>query len=79
MGWQKLADGELLDAAAGSIDVLITVDAGMRYQQIISGLPLSVVVLRAGSNRVGHLARLIPALTRTLKDITPGEVREVSE
>ena len=76
-GWQELDDGDVLDAMTGQFDVLLTVDTGIPYQQLIGGRPFAVVVLRAKSNRVGALARLIPALLKTLKDIEPGEVREI--
>lgn len=76
-GWQELDDGRLLDAMTGQFDALLTVDAGIPYQQLIRDRPFSVVILRAVSNRAGALARLIPELLKTLKDIEPGEVREV--
>ena len=78
MGWQQLDDGQLLDAIAGQFDVLLTVDGSIPYQQIISDRPVAVIILHARSNRVGHLARLVPALLRILKDIEAGEVREIS-
>jgi predicted nuclease of predicted toxin-antitoxin system len=77
-GWQELNDGELLDAMTGQFDVLLTVDAGIPFQQLIRDRPFSVVILRAKSNRVGELARLIPAVLKTLKDIEPGDVREIA-
>ncbi len=78
MDWAMLEDGALLDAMAGKFDVLLTVDRSLRYQQSLADRPVAVVVLRAKINRVGELARLVPALLRVLKNIEPGEVREVS-
>ena len=78
LGWTALDDGALLDAMAGLFDVLLTVDKSIPYQQLLADRPLAVVVLRARSNRVGHLARLVPALLRVLKKIETGEVREVT-
>jgi hypothetical protein len=77
MGWAGLDDGPLLDAMAGKFDILLTVDRSMPFQQLITGRPVSVVVLRARVNRVGELARLIPALKKVLKGIEPGQVRVV--
>lgn len=79
-GWQHLKDGELLDAIADAAvhDVLVTVDASIPFQQLLAERPFALVILRAKSNRVSHLARLVPALHRALKDIEPGEVREIS-
>lgn len=78
MGWAQLDDGPLLDAMAGQFDVLLTVDKSMPFQQLLVGRPLAVIVLRARSNRVGHLARLAPALLRALKSAESGDFLEVS-
>ncbi len=76
-GWADLADGPLLDAMAGQFDVLLTVDKSLPFQQMLKGRPIAVVVLRAQSNRVSHLARLVPVWHRTLRAIEPGKVYEV--
>jgi len=78
MGWDGLDDRPLLDAMAGRFRVLVTVDKSLPFRQLLANRPLAVVVLRAKNNRVGELARLIPALLRALHDIQPGEVREVA-
>ena len=78
MGWAALEDGPLLNAMSEKFDVLLTVDKSIPFQQLLADRLVSVVVLRARSNRVERLARLIPALLRTLKDIEAGEVKEVA-
>ena len=46
LGWERLANGELLDRAEDSgFEVMITTDQGIRYQQNMSGRRISVVVL----------------------------------
>jgi predicted nuclease of predicted toxin-antitoxin system len=77
LGWTDLDDGPLLNAMTGQFDVLLTVDASLTFQQSIAGRPVSLVILRARSNRVGELARLIPELHRVLKIIASGDVRYV--
>lgn len=77
-GWADMDDRPLLDAMAGRFDVLLTVDKNIPFQQILAGRAVAVVILRAKSNRVEHLARRTTALLKALKDIRPGEVREVS-
>jgi predicted nuclease of predicted toxin-antitoxin system len=77
LGWAGLDDGPLLDAMAEDFEVLLTVDKSIPFQQMLRGRPISVVVLVARSNRAGELARLVPALLKVLKDIGPGDVREV--
>ncbi len=77
-GWNRLPDDALLDAMAGEIDVLITVDRGLPFQQRLSDRPFAVIVLRAKSNRHDALQPLVPALLKALDEIKPGEVREIT-
>lgn len=77
-GWNRLPDGALLDAMAGEIDVLITVDRGLPFQQRLSDRPFAVIVLRAKSNRLDALQPLVPALLKALGKLKPGEVREIA-
>lgn len=44
-GWSGLENGELLRAAVDQFDVFLTADQNLEYQQNLSELPLSVVVL----------------------------------
>jgi predicted nuclease of predicted toxin-antitoxin system len=77
LGWAELTNGRLLDAMAGQFDVLVTVDKGIHFQQRLDDRPVALVLLRATSNRLPDLLPLIPALLQVLKEIKPGEVREV--
>jgi len=78
-GWAGLSDTELLDAMDGKFDALITVDKSIRHQQRLDGRTFGLVVLRAKSNRLATLRRLVPALLVTLPLIKPGEICEISE
>lgn len=56
-GWASLANGELLRASAlAGFDVLITVDQNLKYQQNLSDLPLSVVMVRSVRIDMDHLS-----------------------
>ena len=45
-GWERLANGDLLNAAeAAGFDILITADKNMRYQQNLAGRKISLIVL----------------------------------
>jgi hypothetical protein len=45
-GWDRLANGVLLDAAeAAGFELLMTADKNMRYQQNFAGRRISIVVL----------------------------------
>ena len=45
MGWSRLSNGQLLDAAEKQFDVLITTDQALRTQQNLPGRKLAVLVL----------------------------------
>ena len=45
LGWSTLSNGELLVAAEGDFDVLITTDRNVRHQQSVTGRGLAIIVL----------------------------------
>ena len=45
LGWSALSNGDLLAAAEGKFDLLITTDQNLRYQQNLSGRTLAILVL----------------------------------
>jgi predicted nuclease of predicted toxin-antitoxin system len=79
MGWSDLDDGPLLTAMAGSFDALVTVDQNLPYQQNLKARPFAVFLLRAHSNRLTDLARLVPKLRAALKRAAPGQLIELAE
>ena len=62
MGWAGIKNGALLRLADGQFDALLTVDQGIEYQQNLSGLTISVVVMAAAGNDVDDLRPLLPAV-----------------
>src|SRR6266446_4620394 len=54
-GYGSKKNGELLSLAEGRWDVLLTSDRRIKYQQNMTGRKVSIVVLRAKSNRMGDL------------------------
>lgn len=76
-GYGSKKNGELLLLAEGRWDVLLTSDANIKYQQNITGRRISILILRAKSNRMKDLLPLIPACAEALLSIQPGEVVEV--
>jgi len=79
MGWSDLDDGPLLSAMAGRFDALVTVDKNLPHQQNLATRPFAVLLLRAHSNRLTDLARLVPKLRAALKRVAPGQVIELEE
>ena len=61
-GWTGIKNGELLGRMRGRYDVLITMDRGIEFQQRVSTLLFCIAVVRARSNRMQHLGRLVPAI-----------------
>lgn len=76
-GWAGKKNGELLRVAGGSVDVFVTIDSNLVYQQTVDALPFGVVVLVARSNRLGDLLPLVPDLQRAVSLVGPGEVLRV--
>ena len=77
MGWTGIKNGALLRLADGQFDALLTVDQGIEYQQNLSGLSISVVVMMAPSNDVDDLRPLLPAVEEVLASLRPGEILRV--
>ena len=76
LGWSRLTNGDLLAAAEGRFDVLVTTDRNLRHQQSLSGRKLAVLVLPTTSwpKLRGQVQGIVSALA-TLK---PGEYQELS-
>ena len=77
LGWAGIKNGALLRLANGQFDALLTVDQGIEYQQNLSGLSISVVVMMAPSNDVDDLRLLLPGVEDALAKLQPGEIIRV--
>jgi len=66
MGWERLSNGELLQAAENAgFDLLLTTDQGIRYQQNLTGRTIAILVLTGSTkwSRVRlHCERIAAAL-----------------
>jgi hypothetical protein len=67
----------LLTLASGQFDALLTVDQGMEYQQNLSGVSISVVVMMAPSNDIDDLRPLLSHVEQALGALRPGEIKRV--
>ncbi len=79
-GWKGKRNGELLEQAAETFDVLVTMDKGFEYQQNISKYAIGVVIISTGknrSNRLEHIQPLMPKVNQVLRDVQPGQVIHV--
>ena len=73
-GWAALKNGDLLSRAQHEFDALVTTDRNLPFQQDLSRFSIAVIVLRARSNRVTDLRRLIPELLAALPAARRGAV-----
>ena len=68
MRWDKLANGNLLQAAAKStFGAVLSLDKNLRYEQNLAKLPIPVVVLDSPSNALADLIPFAPHIDSLLK------------
>lgn len=73
-GWAAIKNGEQLTLAESRFDVFVTVDRNLSFQQNLPRYGVAVVVLRASSNRLADLRRLVPRLLEVLSTAKRGGV-----
>jgi predicted nuclease of predicted toxin-antitoxin system len=73
-GFAGLKNGQLLRAADGNFDVLVTTDKNLQYQQNLSQYSLAFILLRARTNDIVDLEPLIPKLLPELERISGGHL-----
>jgi hypothetical protein len=75
-GWDKLRNGELLDAAgAAGFDVFLTPDKNIRYQQNLEGRKIAIVVV--GNPQWPVLCLHVEHVVVAVNAATPGSYTEV--
>ena len=77
-GWSGLTNGRLLGVAQEKFDCLLTADRSLVYQQSLPRFEISVLVLRARTNRLEDLEPLIPRVLAVLPTLQPGQSAEIS-
>lgn len=77
MGWASKKNGELLALAAVDLDVFLTTDRNLSYQQNLSAFDIAVVVLVGPSNRIDDLRPLVPRVLEVLPTAKRGAVTMV--
>ncbi|HBP86805.1 MAG TPA: DUF5615 family PIN-like protein [Nitrospirales bacterium] len=76
LGWTGMKNGDLFAAASQQFTIFITADKNLRYQQSLSGNPLSIIVLP--TNQVPLVLTLLPLIRDTVLAIQPNELIEIS-
>lgn len=72
MGWLGKVNGELLALARDEFDALITLDQDMEDQQNLTDDDVAVIVLRAGTDDINVLKRLVPQIFERLHTVRRG-------
>lgn len=72
MDWSTIKNGELLTLAAQQFDVFVTVDRNLSFQRNLTSYEIAVVVMRANSNRLAELRKLVPDLLKAIASARPG-------
>lgn len=72
-GWSGRKNGELLRAAAAELDVFMTLDSNLEYQQNVAALDLAVVVIRAESSDLADIERVMPEVNALLLSVRSGK------
>jgi hypothetical protein len=76
-GWDRLSNGALLDAAEeAGIDLLLSTDQGIRYQQNLVGRKIALVVL-TGATKWSRVRLHIDRITATVAAAKSGTYAEV--
>lgn len=78
-GFKGLRNGDLLRAAAGQYDVLITVDRNLPFQQNIRSLPIAILIIDAGGITYSDLKPLLLKVYKALINIQSGQIIMVSK
>jgi predicted nuclease of predicted toxin-antitoxin system len=77
-GLAGLKNGALLASASGRFEVLITIDQSIPDQQNLLAAKIGVVMLAAVSNRMEHLAPLVPQILAVLPTVVAGQIYRIS-
>ena len=76
--WKGKQNGELLEQAAETFDVLVTMDKGFEYQQNISEYAIGVIIIFAKSNKLQDIQPAMLEVNQVLRDVQPGQVIHVN-
>jgi hypothetical protein len=76
-GWDKLNNGALLDAAEeAAVDLLLTTDRGIRYQQNLARRRVALIVL-TGTTKWSRVRLHLQRIAAVVDEATPGSYTEI--
>jgi len=77
--WSGKKNGQLLDLAEKSFDVLITVDQNQKYQQRLHDRNIAVVIVSVRDNSVESFLPSLDQVQKVLTEIKPGRVVRIGQ
>ena len=77
MGWTAITNGELLALAAPELEVFVTVDRKLSFQQNLQKFDLAVILLVSKSNRLQDLLPSVPALINAIPVAERGKLATI--
>ncbi|HIP46565.1 MAG TPA: hypothetical protein EYG95_03290 [Campylobacterales bacterium] len=79
VGLSGYRDTELLnELEAKRIDVFVTIDGNIEYQQQFKDRVFGTVIIRAVSNRFSDLSHLKDKVVIAVNEVTSGEIKHIS-
>jgi hypothetical protein len=78
-GWSGIKNGELLELAEKEFDVFVTVDRKLAAQQDLKRVRISVILIRARTNRLEHIRPLAAEVLERLSGAVAGELTIVGK
>ncbi|HET6764315.1 MAG TPA: DUF5615 family PIN-like protein [Longimicrobiaceae bacterium] len=76
-GWAGTRNGALLRLAESAFDVFVTADRNLEHQQTLAKLDLGVVLIAAGSTKLGDLRPLAGEIASAITSVAPGHLVRV--
>jgi len=71
-------NGDLLSMAEQlGVELFLTIDQGIAYQQNLSGRTIAIILLRPRTSRLTDLLPLVPECLAQMEIIVPGELRTI--
>ena len=73
-----MTNGERLPLIADKLDVFLTIDSSLVFQQSMKDLPFAWIIRAAKTNQLEDLEPLVPEILKAMDSIQPGQVVNVA-
>lgn len=76
--WTGIKNGKLLEKAQQEFEVSVTIDQNLSYQQELSKYSITVIALKAKSNRYKDLLGFVESASEVIKTAEVGKFNEIA-